>query len=289
MKTLSTTMSSLPHLSSFLLLGLVPHLPSDMEDKCGICTATWKERSVEVIKFPCGHVLHQECIMPWITQVKGIVATCPYCRHELCTRAWRASEDDSEWVETRHAAIQEMAFDSLDAYMSEYAGEEEREGDWRSLFIKIIGQVCATDADSVEPCEAAEYLAVKVIMGSLERAFRAAGVETSRMQTILETFWEFENQPERGSGRRYVTLRPHMRGLAWLTCSWRDGCVSMSVSRFSVSLFLSLRGYHVSCSFIALPVQGCSCRHRMGEVPLTPVSQTRTWTRAIQCERLLRH
>jgi hypothetical protein len=91
-----------------------------------------------------------------------------------------------------------MAFDSLDAYMSEYAGEEEGEGDWRSLFVKIIGQVCATEADSVEPCEAAEYLADKAIMGSLERAFRAAGVETSGMQTILETFWEFENQPERG-------------------------------------------------------------------------------------------
>nr|XP_043631556.1 E3 ubiquitin-protein ligase CIP8 [Erigeron canadensis] len=58
---------------------------------CAICKDKVFNNEKEIVKeLPCGHMYHQECIVPWL----GSRNTCPICRYELPT-------DDPEYEEER--------------------------------------------------------------------------------------------------------------------------------------------------------------------------------------------
>jgi hypothetical protein len=86
--TISTMATqALPSICDFLTSGLVPHNPSQKttHDHCGICTEPWAPDS-SIVSLPCGHHFHQGCMIFWLLTGPGAVASCPFCRRELCTR-----------------------------------------------------------------------------------------------------------------------------------------------------------------------------------------------------------
>ncbi|PWA70473.1 COP1-interacting protein 8 [Artemisia annua] len=64
---------------------------SELSEACAICKDKVFNTEEEVVKeLPCGHMYHEECIVPWL----GSRNTCPVCRFELET-------DDAEYEEER--------------------------------------------------------------------------------------------------------------------------------------------------------------------------------------------
>ena len=49
--------------------------------QCSVCLENFEAEDAKVVKMPCIHVFHQECLMPWLEQHNS----CPSCRHELPT------------------------------------------------------------------------------------------------------------------------------------------------------------------------------------------------------------
>jgi hypothetical protein len=92
---------ALPSICDFLTSGLVPHNPSKntTHDHCGICTEPWALDSI-IVSLPCGHGFHQGCVVSWLLCGPGAIASCPFCRRELCTRTGftveSPDEDDDE-------------------------------------------------------------------------------------------------------------------------------------------------------------------------------------------------
>ncbi|KHN74298.1 Integrator complex subunit 2 [Toxocara canis] len=47
---------------------------------CPVCICEWeRDESVRLVRMPCGHILHERCILPWLKRTNS----CPVCRHEL--------------------------------------------------------------------------------------------------------------------------------------------------------------------------------------------------------------
>ncbi|GKA58804.1 E3 ubiquitin protein ligase CIP8 [Tanacetum coccineum] len=64
---------------------------SELSEACAICKDKVFNSEEEVVKeLPCGHMYHEECIVPWL----GSRNTCPICRYELET-------DDADYEEER--------------------------------------------------------------------------------------------------------------------------------------------------------------------------------------------
>ena len=51
---------------------------ADLSDECPVCQDEFEQGSL-LTKLPCSHVLHPDCILPWLK----LHNTCPVCRHEL--------------------------------------------------------------------------------------------------------------------------------------------------------------------------------------------------------------
>lgn len=49
--------------------------------QCPICLKEFQDAQKTVIKMPCAHHFHVECVEKWLKQT----STCPSCRHELPT------------------------------------------------------------------------------------------------------------------------------------------------------------------------------------------------------------
>ncbi|XP_071733105.1 E3 ubiquitin-protein ligase CIP8 [Rutidosis leptorrhynchoides] len=65
---------------------------------CAICKDKVFNNEKEVVKqLPCGHMYHQDCIVPWL----GSRNTCPICRFELPT-------DDPEYEEDRKKRLNDL-------------------------------------------------------------------------------------------------------------------------------------------------------------------------------------
>uniref|UniRef100_A0A915AIE8 RING-type domain-containing protein n=1 Tax=Parascaris univalens TaxID=6257 RepID=A0A915AIE8_PARUN len=48
--------------------------------QCPICICEWKNNESEkLIRMPCGHIFHENCILPWLKRTNS----CPVCRYEL--------------------------------------------------------------------------------------------------------------------------------------------------------------------------------------------------------------
>ncbi|KAF0700747.1 Aste57867_8700 [Aphanomyces stellatus] len=48
---------------------------------CSICLGDWHEADcadMHIVKLPCAHVFHEECVMDWL----GVSAECPLCRND---------------------------------------------------------------------------------------------------------------------------------------------------------------------------------------------------------------
>eukprot|EP01004_Peranema_trichophorum_P006032 NODE_4872_length_1101_cov_42.695297_g4326_i0.p1 GENE.NODE_4872_length_1101_cov_42.695297_g4326_i0~~NODE_4872_length_1101_cov_42.695297_g4326_i0.p1 ORF type:complete len:235 (+),score=42.87 NODE_4872_length_1101_cov_42.695297_g4326_i0:106-810(+) len=52
----------------------------DEKEACSVCKDEY-ELNESVLKMPCGHLFHKDCIMPWFDQHNS----CPTCRYELPT------------------------------------------------------------------------------------------------------------------------------------------------------------------------------------------------------------
>lgn len=84
---------------------LLPNESNGSRPTCSICTDDVGPSEV-VLKLPCGHTFHEECIVPWLKKV----CTCPLCREELKTDD-REYEERKELEKRRKAvrAMQQMA------------------------------------------------------------------------------------------------------------------------------------------------------------------------------------
>ena len=61
-------------------LETVPQSEMKADDSCPVCQDDFKEGEEEaVVKMPCGHAFHKECLLPWLESNN----TCPTCRHEI--------------------------------------------------------------------------------------------------------------------------------------------------------------------------------------------------------------
>ncbi|RHZ08941.1 hypothetical protein DYB37_005299 [Aphanomyces astaci] len=53
-------------------------------DCCSICLGEWNEveyADMRVVKLPCSHVFHEECVLDWL----GVSSECPLCRTDGAT------------------------------------------------------------------------------------------------------------------------------------------------------------------------------------------------------------
>jgi ribosomal protein L23 len=80
-------------LTEFLANGLTPQTPADMDPECPICTSSYRDDPQQMVVLPYLHDFHRPCIEQWATNGRGILATCPCCRLELCKRLELAVED----------------------------------------------------------------------------------------------------------------------------------------------------------------------------------------------------
>lgn len=56
---------------------VIDQVPDDA-DTCCICSDT-HDNAVAVVRTPCGHMMHKECLRPWL----NLSRTCPLCRTDL--------------------------------------------------------------------------------------------------------------------------------------------------------------------------------------------------------------
>jgi len=47
--------------------------------RCSVCIEDFRVGECGVVILPCGHLFHEECLLPWLKEHN----TCPVCRHEL--------------------------------------------------------------------------------------------------------------------------------------------------------------------------------------------------------------
>jgi hypothetical protein len=77
--------------------------------ECTVCQETYK-LGEKVVKLPCGHCFHQECVQPWFDHHDN----CPVCRKSLPANL----ESLEEWLRSANtdaAATDMSASDSLNA------------------------------------------------------------------------------------------------------------------------------------------------------------------------------
>ncbi|CAK4699559.1 hypothetical protein AeMF1_018900 [Aphanomyces euteiches] len=85
-----------PYWANFMIQYIVPYLKSykptshtimeklaewttttiDDQDACAICMSSMDN---QVVRLPCGHAFHNDCVRQWLTRCN----TCPNCRHEF--------------------------------------------------------------------------------------------------------------------------------------------------------------------------------------------------------------
>lgn len=84
---------------------------TDIEEKhftsgiCAICLEDLQDDN-NVRGLICGHVFHDECIDPWLTERKGC---CPTCKKDLYIEINRENEEENQLTEEEQANIRENA------------------------------------------------------------------------------------------------------------------------------------------------------------------------------------
>lgn len=68
------------------------------QDECVICLEAYVDGVSQVMRLPCGHEFHVECITPWLTTRRR---TCPICKGDV-VRSFESGSCDSEDLEVDH-------------------------------------------------------------------------------------------------------------------------------------------------------------------------------------------
>ena len=51
----------------------------DVDNSCSICLDPFEE-GLQIMRLPCLHVFHRDCIAPWLQQQGVMQACCPLCK-----------------------------------------------------------------------------------------------------------------------------------------------------------------------------------------------------------------
>jgi E3 ubiquitin-protein ligase RNF115/126 len=64
--------------------------------ECSVCKDEFESTQHDLVRMPCMHIFHNDCIMPWLDKHNS----CPTCRFELPT-------DDEDYEKKRNPTVQE--------------------------------------------------------------------------------------------------------------------------------------------------------------------------------------
>jgi len=73
--------------------------PPVRTDTCSICLTKYADTGGDIVRLPCGHVFHFECMATWLASNQGDAGKCPLCRvpftQKELVRAPPAKDDGS--------------------------------------------------------------------------------------------------------------------------------------------------------------------------------------------------
>jgi hypothetical protein len=206
---------SLATIEHFLAHGLKPYKPLDPNEECNICTDPWHEDMDSVVSLPCQHIFHEACITEWVKTGDGNLATCPFCRRELCIRytneedtpeieeAWEGLHASQVWAAERSIAIQELINETvtnLPVFNTHEAGGERLEDrtvttrEWSSQIVES-GLVIRSRL-ALEPVSTQEYIVFKRMIEHMEEEAVERNLDTIYLEEILEVMDDHEEHAE---------------------------------------------------------------------------------------------
>lgn len=206
-------------LTDFLAKDLRPHTPSNSDEECSICTVSWRNNPQEVSALPCLHHFHKACIKQWVTDGVGKVATCPFCRLELCERPAPILRE-WDWALTDLEPLQSFGWEGLDAAVDRvrtqlssiysltrrvwadrepqrtYGRGEEDSDEWAAVVSDVLAAINASIVQPLAPGSATEYAVVKAIVDSLRECWFEEGFDTSDLEVVLDVLDDYEEHAE---------------------------------------------------------------------------------------------
>jgi len=87
------------HVVDSLPLVKVDETTKEEAIRCSVCLIDFEIDEENVIKLPCNHIYHKDCVTTWLTKH----CTCPVCRYELAVEDTEYERDRQQRMSSRHS------------------------------------------------------------------------------------------------------------------------------------------------------------------------------------------
>ncbi|KAJ9071761.1 hypothetical protein DSO57_1033816 [Entomophthora muscae] len=91
------------HPASKKIISGLPHRHVTLENvpdqQCIVCLEDW-EADQEALEMPCGHIYHNDCLLPWLERAN----TCPCCRYPLYTEDEEFNKKVKAYISSRNSS-----------------------------------------------------------------------------------------------------------------------------------------------------------------------------------------